>query len=50
MSYITIHKNKKGNKDYLEIYSFLFNEIVLKVVINLAQIKLVEKYKEDNNQ
>jgi hypothetical protein len=50
MSYISIHKNKKGNKDYLEVYSFLFNEIVLKVVINLAQIKHIERHKSENTQ
>lgn len=49
ISYLSIHKNKKGNKDYLEVHSFLFNEIVLKVVINLAQIKLIEKHREEKS-
>lgn len=44
MSYISIHRNKKGNLDYLEIYSFLFNEIVLRTVVNLAQIKKIEVF------
>jgi hypothetical protein len=44
ISHIAIHKNKRGNLDYLEVYAFLFNEIVIKAVINLAQIKKVEIY------
>lgn len=40
--YIAIHKNKRGINDSIEVYSFLFNEIVLKTVINLAQIKSID--------
>jgi hypothetical protein len=25
MSYVAVHRNKKGNLDYFEVYSFLFN-------------------------
>jgi len=38
---IALHKNKKGTIDGIEIYSFLFNEIVVKAVVNLAQIKRI---------
>jgi hypothetical protein len=41
-NHIALHRNKRGNYDSLELYSFLFNEIVLKAVVNLAQIKRVE--------
>ena len=40
--YIALHRNKRGAIDGFEIYSFLFNEIVLKVFISLAQIKKIE--------
>lgn len=41
-SYISLHRNKKGVVDSLEVISFMFNEIVVKAVIYLAQIKKIE--------
>lgn len=46
LHHLSIHRSKKGNLDYFELYSFLFNEIVLKAVIYIAQVKRVEVWKE----
>lgn len=46
LHHLSIHRNKKESLDYFELYSFLFNEIVVKAVIHIAQVKRVEVWKE----
>lgn len=40
-SFINLWRNNKRNLESIEIYSFLFNETVIKASISLAQIKKI---------
>lgn len=50
VSYLSIHKNKRGNDDSIEFYAFLFNQMVIKATINLAQIKRIEQYFQNEDE
>lgn len=46
---IALKRNNRYAFSDIEVYSFLFNQIVLKIVVNVAQIAKIERYEDSVN-